>query len=256
MKKSNLLLPLITLILAGSCNETEPIISEMIDLEEAKTVFISDSVSFVMKGKRYTSNPNLQHRNRSFGNQGVNLRLSDTMTQWYHTAPNGQYWIGAPDSVQYHMTHKIYMEEGQFKLTFIANRRKAEMSQLGTMYFPRKYETFYQLGDYSYAVDFNRFGTQEGVAISLFIYDVGRGATFSDKSPNEKSNLTAASQGDSKFKITKITEIKGTNDVRVEGTFETNLFDKSESKAVRVTEGYFRSTLFKSGSGYHEFDNK
>jgi hypothetical protein len=58
--------------------------------------------------------------------------------------------------------------------------------------------------------------------------------------------LGPESQRDSKFKVLKIEEIKGTDFIRIEAVFEGNLFDKNE-QPVKITNGFLRLTVLKYG---------
>ncbi|GEM_PF-1334323 len=252
MNKYYFLLPIVAILLTSSCEKTEAVVTPEI-IVEAKPAMLLDSISFVLNGKQYgfTSDDYIAVGS-GHGNEGVNLRLSDTSANWSHSGPDHRYWIGAPDSVQYYSVSNYSFGDRDItaRFYFIKNNRISEMLKSGGMYYPRKSALFYQERDYNYAVDFGRRGKQEGVALRMGVKGVGFGSTFSSKTMNQESKLTAESQLDSKFKILKVEEIKDSNFVWIEGTFDANLFNDNEEKSFRVTGGYFRIRVLKYGNGF------
>lgn len=247
MRRYFIFLPFMAFLLINACKETE-VVSEIIE-EEAKTVLLRDSISFDLNGKHYGFTSEYQNGSIGYGNQGVNLRLSDTIATWYHAAGN-QYWIGDRDSVQYFSYNKYASKNSDIHMNFyfVKNNKKSKMLHVGPMYYPLKNELFYQVGDLNYAVDFGRKGQQEGIALSLLVNQIDGGLTYSDKGMNQVSVLTTESQLGSKFKIEKVEEIKETDFVWIEGTFESNLYNVHEEKTFRVTDGYFRLKVYKYGN--------
>lgn len=247
MKRYTILLPFIALLFAASCKETEPIITDMVELEEARPVYLPDSVSFKVDGKTYTTDNKGAISSLGFGNSGINYRLSDTLAEWYSTAGN-RYWIGAADSVQYTSMYKKQLDGGNIGFTYIKNYRKSDTMK-DWMYLPKKDIGFYHLGKYNYALDFQRNNQQEGVAIEVRIDNViFSGTSYTTKTLNQESTFSKIAQDDANFEILKIVDLKGTDFVRIEGKFEVNIFDSSEKKVLRITDGYFRSNVLKYGN--------
>lgn len=245
MKKPHLILSLAVILLASSCKKKEdtavPETPEVI----TKSAFRSDSTSFTIDGKRYTSALINPSAGKAYGNRGVNLQLSNIPGDWSINVGK-DYWVGDADSVQYYSSSKTVLEQsGTVTFSFIKKYKRATSLKLGNMYYPNTGTKFFTLGDTPYAVDFERKGSDEGVAIELSLNN-NTLTTYSQVPIYKKSKLTAESQSNSKFKILKIEEIKGTNSIVLEAVFETTLFDKNENP-VKATDGFFRVTVKKDG---------
>lgn len=249
MKKLHILLPLAALLLGSSCKKQDPVTVPEIPEVVTKSPFLKDSTSFTINGKQYTNALTNPGRSRGYGNRGVNLQLSNTNGEWSISAGYNEYWVGSADSVQYASNSSTWLKnsEGAITVSFIKKYKRDKALKLGNMYFPRTGVLFYTLGDYPYAVDFERAGKDEGVAIALSVNKEPL-TSYSQLSINKESKLTAESQVKSKFKILKIEEIKGTDFVVLEATFEATLFDKNENP-IKVTDGFFRITTAKAGEG-------
>lgn len=253
MKKLRILLPLVAVLLGSSCKKQNPITAPEIPEVITKSAFLPDSTSFTVNGKHYINRLIRPASSRGYGNRGVNLQLSPTDGEWSISFGNSEYWVGSADSVQYSSDSRTWLkgDEGFIEVSFIKKYKRERALKLGSMYFPRIGDQFYTLGDYRYAVDFERTGNDEGVALRLSVNNETL-TSYSQLSINNKSKLTAESQRNSKFKILKIDEIKGTDFVVLEATFETTLFDKNENP-VKVTDGFFRITTPKTGERLGSF---
>jgi len=254
MKKLHILLPLAAVLLVSSCKKQEATVAAPEPPEVIKkSPFLQDSTSFTVNGKHYTNeliNPGFS---RGYGNRGVNLQLGTTDGEWSITTGNNEYWVGSADSVQYASDSRTMLKnsEGVIKVSFIKKYKKEKTLKLGSMYYPRTGDQFYTLGDYRYAVDFERTGKDEGVAIALSVNNETL-TSYSQLSIYKESKLTAESQSKSKFKILKIEEIKGTDFIVLEAAFEATLFDENENP-VKVTDGFFRITTPKTGERLDSF---
>lgn len=253
MKKFQILLPLAAVLLGSSCKKQDPVAAPEAPEVIKKSAFLQDSTSFTVNGKHYTNaliNPGFS---RGYGNRGVNLQLSTTNGEWSIAAGNNEYWVGSADSVQYSSDSKTMLKnnEGVIKVSFIKKYKKEKALKFGSMYYPRTGDQFYTLGDYHYAVDFERTGKDEGVAIELSVNNETL-TSYSQLLMYKESKLTAESQSKSKFKILKIEEIKGTDFVVLEASFEATLFDKNENP-VKITDGFFRITTPKTGEKLGSF---
>lgn len=246
MKLYHNFLPLAIVLIASACQKTETIEENKVEIDLYSQ---SDSVSFYVNGKHYTTEENSSIDEFGFRNAGAKLRLSDTKGKWtYEGAGRNLYWVGAPDSIQYSTNYTNHFEEGSIGFHFVKNYKEIELVDDNNTLVPRKDKIFYKVGKYDYAVDFKRRNWDEGVAIELLLKDEGGRSTFSKLSNRFETHLNATSQNDSKFEILKVEEIKGTKLVMIEGKFEANLFDDQEQKMVRVTDGYFRSKVYRSGN--------
>lgn len=246
MKLYHKILPLAIVLIASACQKTETLEEDKV---EVNLFSQSDSVSFYVNGKHYSTEPNSGLDEFGFRNAGANLRLSDTKGKWtYEGAGKDLYWVGAPDSIQYSTGYKSYFAGGSIEFHYVKNFKEIELVEDNNMLVPRNDKIFYKVGKYDYAMDFKRRNWDEGVAIELFLKDIGERTTFSTLANRFETQLNATSQNDSKFEILKVEEIKESKLVIIEGKFEANLFDYNEQKMVRITDGYFRRKVYKSGN--------
>ncbi|NRF39331.1 hypothetical protein [Pedobacter foliorum] len=252
MKNLRFLMPLVAVLLVSSCKKKDTVAAPEPPEEIKKSPFLPDSTSFTINGKRYTNALITPGTSRGYGNSGVNLQFGNTNGEWSIGSGDG-YWVGEVDSVQYSSISKTKLEhdEGAITVSFIKKYKKVNISKLGSMYYPKVGDNFFTLGDYPYAVDYERTGKDEGVAINLFLNSHTL-TSYSQLSISTPSQLTAKSHSNSKFKILKIEEIKGTDFIILEAAFEATLFDKNEN-GVKVTDGFFRITTPKHGERLDSF---
>lgn len=249
MKRYFKLLPFAIILIVSACQKTEQLEESKI---EENLYSKSDSVSFYINGKHYSTEVNSDIEEFGFRNGGANLRLSDTKGKWTYTAAGkDRYWVGEPNLIQYSTNYKNYFEEGSIEFHYVKNFKEIELEEDGNSLAPSKNKIFYKVGKYDYAVDFKRRNWDEGIAIELFLNNIGERSSFSKLHNRYETKLNATSQSDSKFEITKVEEIKGTKLVMIEGKFEANLFDDEEQNMVRITDGYFRSKVYKSGNRFN-----
>jgi len=243
MKKLHLILPVALVLLASSCKKNNAV--TIPELVATKKHFASDSSSFTINGKSYSSGPN-GSISRGTGNRGTNMKLSTKDGDW--SISNGHdYWVGAVDSVQFYRFYENYLDNAQGSITFsfIKNYKRSSLEGGGFWYTPKIGTEVITLGDQNYALDFEREGKDEGIAIKLHL----NGQTLTSYSPlfiRIPSSLGQESHRDSKFKILKIEDIKDTEFMRIEAVFEGNLFDKNE-KPIKITDGFLRLTVLKKG---------
>lgn len=243
MKKLQLILPVALVLLASSCKKNNAV--TIPELVAAKKHFAPDSSSFIINGKSYSSGPNGSF-SRGSGNRGTNLKLSTKDGEW--SISNGRdYWVGAADSVQFYRFYENYLDNAQGSITFsfLKNYKRSSLDGGGSWYTPKIGTEVITLGDQHYALDFEREGKDEGIAIKLYL----KGQTLTSYSPLRiriPSSLSVESHRDSKFKILKIEDLKGTDFMRIEAVFEGNLFDENE-KPVKITNGFLRLTVLKYG---------
>lgn len=243
MKKLQLILPVALVLLASSCKKNNGI--TIPEPEVTKKHFATDSTSFIINGKRYISGSNAS-ASRGASNRGTNMKLSKTNGDW--SISNGNdYWVGAIDSVQYIKFYETSLDEnfGSIKFSFIKNYKRTSLVKNTLLYAPKIETEVITLGDQNYALDYEREGKDEGIAITLSI----KTQNFTSYSPlfiRIPSSLGVESHRDSKFKILKIEDVKGTDFMRIEAVFEGNLFDENE-KPVKITDGFLRLTTLKHG---------
>lgn len=227
----------------ASCKKDNPVTKKP---DTPAKLAANDSVSFVVDGKLYATSSLTTYFSQMYGNRGTNLKLSDKPGDLYLSSGQAnKYWVGSADSVQYYSGNKIQTSDFGITFSFIKNYKKENMMQRGSFYLPNLNEKYYDVKSYPYAIDFGRQGKDEGVAIEWGNYKKG-GSSFSPLSINQSSKLTADSQTGSSFKITKIEEVKGTDYIILEATFEANLFDEKE-QPIKISQGFLRLRALKYG---------
>jgi hypothetical protein len=247
MKYLYLLLLLPMLLLASACKKDNPVVSP--PKAAAVKPRANDSISFVIDGKWYNPSSDTTYFGPLYGNKGTNLRLSDKPGDWFlRSWQANKYWAGAADSVQYFTGCDFRTSRFGATFCFIKNYNIAETIKSGGMQVPKTTENYYAIKDYTYAADFGREAKDEGVAITIGNYNKG-GSSFSPLQINKKSKLTTDSQKGSSFKIIKIEEVKGTDYIILEATFEANLYNEEE-ESIKVTNGFLRLRTLKYGFRY------
>lgn len=243
MKKLQLILPVALVLLASSCKKNNAV--TIPELVATKKHFAPDSSSFTVNGKTYSFGP-YGSLSRGTGNRGTNMKLSTKNGDW--SISNGRdYWVGAADSVQFYKSYENSLDnaQGSIRFSFIKNYKRASLVYNGILYAPKIESEVITLGDQNYALDYERQGKDEGIAINLSLKELNL-TSYSPLRIQIPSSLGVESHRDSKFKILKIEDVKDTDFMRIEAVFEGNLFDKNE-KPVKITNGFLRLTVLKYG---------
>ena len=232
----------ISVLLVGftSCKKTD-----MIDLpshvDVTKLTALSDSCSYTLDGISYIHYQAYEAGRR---NAGANL---DTM--------NGD-WKWDSDTLQYVASYSIGSpgvnagSGGGLKVSFV---KKFAKSQLTRIMFPgivgplSDTLLYYPKGEQKYAVDYDRFNSQNGVTLEIITGNIGGVKsvlrTYSTEMVHFPTTINTDSQKNSKFEITNVHFFPangGWLDSHIlEAKFSAVLFDKDE-KPYRLENGYLR----------------
>lgn len=196
---------------------------------------LSDSCYFTINGEQFIlTTPTSNGR----GNYGANL---DTSTRKYDL-----------DSILYTTSYGITksqttntLNSALLTLRFI---RKLGKDQLTKIFYPANIwgpdsDTilYYPKGLLPYAVDYNRFNSQNGIALSVSYstsLQSGLGSSYINQSPYSASSLNNDCQKDSKFEVINVLILKNGGHL-LEARFDANLFDRNEN-LKRLENGYIR----------------
>lgn len=224
-----------TILLVGilSCKKdntetTSQTSGQQVDLTEKLT----DSCSYTLDGITYICDA---LTGEGGGNAGANL---DTL----HGG-----WKWDADTLQYRKSYSYGVTSsftggngGRLTIHFAKKFAKAQLNRMvgpGILGPVSDTLLYYPKGEYPYAVDFDRFNSQNGVVLVL-----NGMSTYSGQMVHLPTTITTASQKDSKFEITNISFVPAYqgwwNCHLIEATFSANVFDNSEKP--HHVEGYLR----------------
>lgn len=213
-------------------------------VEATKITTLSDSCSFTLDGVSYIHDEAYETVRR---NAGANL---DTM--------NGE-WKWDSDTLQYGVSYSIGSQPsgagtvGGLTVSFVKKFAKSQLTRAiisGIVGPVSDTLLYYPKGEQQYAVDYDRFNSQNGVALEIIttsnsgVKDVLR--TYSTEMVHLPARIKTNSEKDSKFEITNIHFFpaieSGPNSHVLEAKFSAVLFDKNE-KSHRLENGYLRINI-------------
>jgi hypothetical protein len=193
---------------------------------------LADSVSYLLDGITYTCNA---LTGEGGGIAGANL----------DTANGGQRWDA--DTLQYRKDYTYSVSSGftggnggRLQIRFVKKFGKTQLTRTVAPGIPGPVSDtllYYPKGEYPYAVDFDRFNSQNGVVLELVGPGVGGHetqwmSTYSGQMVHSPTTITNDSQKDSRFEITNIAFIPAYqgwwNCHLLEAKFSANVFDRSE----------------------------
>ena len=197
---------------------------------------LTDSVSYTLDGVTYTCNV---LSGEGGGNRGANL----------DTANGGFKWD--VDTVQYEKNYTYSVSSnfmngngGRIKIRFIKKFAKAQLTRTVApgIFGPVSDTLLYKpKGKHSYAVDFERFNSQNGIALDIETRN-GKMFTYSKEIALWPTTITNDSQKDSKFEITNIYFIPDYQNYwdchLLEATFSCFVYDRNEQP--HLVNGYIR----------------
>ena len=202
---------------------------------------ITDSISYTLNGVTYACNT---ISGEGGGNAGTHLDTSnggwkwntDTLLYWrtYDYGASGSFTGG---------------NAGWLNIKFVKKFAKAQLTGpfIGILTPVSDTLLYYPKGEYPYAVDFERFNSQNGIVLELLGTVSGSNATErmstnSEKSARWPTTITNESQKDSKFEIINVAYVpayKGWwNCHLIEAKFSANVFDRNETP--HHVDGYIR----------------
>lgn len=240
MKKFTIMLSLLV-ILASCKKDPSQLVPELLPEPTPELLDASGPgrVSLIVNGTLFT-NFNPEDKGMSFskkrGNSGANLKETTKESKWT-VMSNGKYWAGHSDSLQYFKSFETSLGSSgaSIEIFFIKKYAKKDMLTSFDFYYPKTDSDLYKITDPKFALDFQRENDQEGVAIEVYLPNLGTLTSFSPIMLGKKSSLTAESHRNSTFKIRRAERVKDSKIIEIELDFEGDLFDKNE-QAVRVTK--------------------
>lgn len=220
-----------------SCKKTSPVESKLIPTQVAK-----DSISFSINGINYSFN-----NTNSIGirNSQINIKaFNDSIPgrdYAYKTA--GKFWYGNPDSTMYSSTFGMRSninQEAILEMYFNKKYKTTELFKSFQQMIPKNQSDIFKPGKQSFAIDFEKENTREGVVLLLYTKGISLSSTkpgFSIYLQSHKMDI----QNNSSFEILKVEHIKDDRYL-LEAIFSMNLFDKDE-KLYRVEKGFMRKNI-------------
>lgn len=200
-----------------------------------------DSCSYTLDGVTYTCNVLTGEEG---GDAGANL---DTL--------NGG-WKWNADTMQYRKSYSYGVSQsftgengGRLTVLFAKKFAKAQLTRTVApgIFGPVSDTLLYPKGEYPYAVDFDRFNSQNGIVLELVgKVEGGNGtqlmSTYCEQTVRLPTTITNDSQKDAKFEITNVAFVPVYQGWRnchlLEAKFSANVFDSCEKP--HHVKGYIR----------------
>ncbi|EOR94238.1 hypothetical protein ADIARSV_2589 [Arcticibacter svalbardensis MN12-7] len=223
-----------------SCKKTSPV--ESIEPEPISSQIAKDSISFSINGINYSfNNTNLI----GIGNSQINIKAFNDAIPGrdyaYKTA--GKLWYGNPDSTMYSSIFGMRSsinQEAILKIYFNKKYKTTELVESIQQMIPKNQSDIFKPGIQSFAIDFEKENTREGVVLSLYTQGISLSSTkpgFSIYLQSHKMDI----QDNSSFEFLKVEHIKD-DKYLLEAVFSMNLFDQDE-KLYRVEKGFMRKNI-------------
>jgi hypothetical protein len=223
-----------------SCKKSSPV--ESIDSKPIQSQIAKDSISFSINGKQYSFN---NTNSIGIGNCQINIKAFNDAIPGrdyaYNTA--GKFWYGDTDSTMYYSVFGMRSNINQdaiLKISFNKKYKTTELVKSFQQLIPKNQSDIFKAGKQSFATDFEKENTREGVVLSLSTQGISLSSTkpgFSIYLQSHKIGI----QDNSSFEILRVEHIKDDNYL-VEAAFSMNLFDQDE-KLYRVEKGFMRKTI-------------
>lgn len=227
-----------------SCKKNAEDIPE--PLPEVETIKrIEDSLSFTIDGASYIMSESF---GRGVGNTQINLKPYNDVIPGREPAviTGGKYFYGEKDSILYFSNFELASQNGggsKAELFFTRKFAKKDLQPDFHVMYPKDQSEVIKVGKQSFAEDFEKENTQDGIVLKLSI--LGKSLTssvpgFSILKQSHMKNI----QQNSIFEITKVEKVR--DDVFVlEAKFTMNVFD-DQLKLYRLENGYLRKLFFMS----------
>lgn len=229
------------LTLCFSCKKSK----SPVEVQVAPIPPITDSVSFSIGGKLFTVIESATHISGS-GNAQANLKL-DSIGR----VNNVYYYSGSKDSLMFNhditiVNHAKTTGDDIVTMTFSIMKKygKNQLSQNAGIVVPPTLLPLYNPGNYSYAFDFNRENSREGVAISISrtTNNIGTiSSSYSSLLLKYPTKVTKATQADTGFQIISLSK-SDAGQYYIIARFNALLFDGNENQ-TRLDNGYLRLLL-------------
>lgn len=197
---------------------------------------INDSVSYVVNGKKYTSNT--VEKGMTWTTQS-NTKITSGV--------NFNYLIqGDQDSLLFVRDITIKADQSYMILSFIKIYHKDETvfaseNNGGWLQYPKDRTAIFAPGPYKYVTDLWRGNSTSGIAVRIINVN-GEFRTWGQTDLGKPASVTQADMQGSKFEITSIQKRK--SDYLIEGKFNVTVFDENR-KLQRIEDGYLRFSVLK-----------
>lgn len=237
---SNYYIQILLLCILLSCKKTSPV--ESIEPEPISSKIAKDSISFSINEINYSFN---NTNSIGIGNSQINIKAFNDAIPGrdyaYKTA--GKFWYGDTDSTMYYSIFGMRSninQEAILKIHFNKKYKTTELVKSFQQLIPKNQSDIFKPGKQSFAIDFEKENTREGVVLSLYTQGVFLSSTkpgFSIYLQSHKMDI----QDNSSFEILKVEHIKD-DKYLLEAVFSMNLFDQDE-KLYRVEKGFMRKNI-------------
>ena len=201
---------------------------------QTKLSKITDSCSYTIDGVQFICDkPSTDGR----GNAGANLDTTNKSWKW------------DTDSIQYRVMYGLdkisntpAQNDGRLIIYFVKKYGKNQLiNPIGGIMAPLTDTPLYLKGIQHYAIDYDRFNSQDGIALQV-TNRTGTSSeilfTYIDASPFSSTTLNNDCQQNSQFEIINASKLPNGGRI-IEAKFTANLFDKNE-RLKRLENGYLR----------------
>lgn len=207
------------------------------------TPAIKDSVSFKLNGKVYTGNDIFSEE---AGNRQPDLKLDSIDKN------NGHYYSGQKDSVLFDRKYSFWVGEGSQNVSFrfIKKYAASQMIKGIGILLPATDADLFKLGSYNYSLDFDRFNTQQGIAIEALTQMDGSLYSYIEAPRPQTTIIKPDAQNGSSFEITSYKTVPG--DAIIEARFNATVFNEKELPQ-KIENGYLRIHIYQIGMSSEKF---
>jgi hypothetical protein len=184
-----------------------------VEARPANLASLSDSCSYLLDGKQYILT---QGGEEGYGYAEVRL---DSLT-----------YKGHPDSVLYWSRFKLWGPRYErIQINFVRKYGKNQMTKPDLLsYVPTNKSGLYTKGQHPYAVDFEKFNTQNGIAINVSHPGYPYMTSYLPWSHNWLTTIGYDCQDNSSFEITRLQRLRNGNFL-MEAKFSVNMYSYDAS---------------------------
>jgi len=200
---------------------------------------VDDSLSFNIGSAKYVL---VRSNSRGIGNRQINLKPFNDKIPGREAAAitAGKHYYGEIDSTLYCSYFGMTSNTGDrssAEIIFTKKFRLSEVRPFSINFIPTDQSQVIKVGKQSFATDFSKENTQDGIVLDLNINGNSLSSTVPGFSIALQSHMKDI-QKNSSFEITKVEKVAG-DIYMLEAKFTMNVFDEEE-KLYRVENGYLR----------------
>lgn len=206
--------------------------------ESDKGIYTKDSIFFTLDGKEYSST---ELYGAGVGNKQINIQpfSNEIAGRDYAYSTGGYWWYGERDSLLFEQLFRFRDDEFlNISLGFSKKYHKSDLVEKSNYMAPKDYEPLFEVGETSFATDYNMENTREGVSIEVSSPQGELTSYIPGFSILIRSDLTNDLQDNSTFEIIKVENIKQ-DKYLVEARFEANVY-ASDERVYRIKNGFVR----------------